>query len=162
MKTKVARTIQFALAALSVLLATGCGDRPASSIQPAQTVSAKEELALKNLETKAGITFPANSVLINSGDGGGRDPSHGFFEWAVFSPTQIIMPPMKAPGVNDYLKLPLEDTVTFVQSRFGKCKVEQPQVAFTSDWQTNGFNFTGTLVRSVKGDYLVISQGRIK
>ena len=152
------------LAALSILLATGCGDREASSSQSTstQSVSAKEDPALKELEAKVGIAFPTNTVLVNSGDGGGRDPSHAFYEWALFSPTAITMPAMDAPGVKGYLNLPLEDTVKFVQSRMGKRKIEQPQTAFTSDWRTNGFGFSGTLVRSAKGDYMVISRGRAK
>lgn len=150
------------LAALSILLATGCGDRQASSSQPTQAVNAKEDQALKELEAKVGIAFPTNAVLVNSSDGGGRDPSHGFYEWAVFSPSPIKMPPMQAVGVKDYLSLPLEDTVNYVQSRMGKRKVDQPQAAFSSSWQTNGFGFGGTLIRSAKGDYLVIRRGRIK
>jgi hypothetical protein len=44
----------------------------------------------------------------------------------------------------------------------GKREIEQPQAALGSDWQTNGFGFSGTLIRAPKGDYLVIRRGRIE
>jgi hypothetical protein len=159
MKTKSCRTISFTLATLSVLVATGCSDREASSSQlrPKHGLNANEDLALKELGAKVGMTFPTNAVLVNSGDGGGREP--GFYEWAIYSPSPVKMPPMKATGVKDYLNMPLEDSVKFVQGRMKKQKIQQAESAFDSSWQTNGFGFSGTLVRSAKGDYLVIVRG---
>jgi hypothetical protein len=69
---------------------------------------------------------------------------------------------MQATGVKDYLNLPLDDSVKFVHSRMGRRKIEQPQAALSSSWQTNGFAFGGTLIRTPKGDYVVIQRGRIK
>lgn len=147
------------LAALSILLAAGCGDRQASSSQStsAQSVNAKEDSALKELETKVGIAFPTNAVLVNATDGGGRDPSSGFYAWGVFSPTAITMPAM-----NVYLNLPLEDTVKFVQGMMRSRKISQPQSAFSSEWETSGYAFRRTLVRAAQGDYLAIEQFRKK
>jgi hypothetical protein len=162
MKTTAFQTACLVFASLSLLAMTGCNDRRDAPGQTTQNMNTKEDPALKDLETKAGISFPTNTVLVNFGDGGGRDASHGFYEWAVFSPSPIKMPVMQATGVKDYLSLPLDDTVKFVQSRMGKRKIEQPQAALSSDWQTNGFAFGGTLIRSPKGDYLVIQRGRIK
>ena len=162
MKTTALRMMCLVFATLSMSLATGCNEWQAAPGETTQNVSAKVDPVLKDLETKAGISFPTNAVLVDFGDGGGRDASHGFYEWAVFSPSPIKMPLMQATGVKDYLKLPLDDTVKFVQSRMRKRRIEQPQVALSSDWQTNGFAFGGTLIRSDKGDYLVIQRGRTK
>lgn len=164
MKTRAAQTMHGLLAALSILLATGCGDRQASSSQStsAQSVNAKGNAALKELEAKVGIAFPTNAVLVNATDGGGRDPGSGFYAWGLFSPTAITMPAMKAPGVNGYLNLPLEDTVKFVQGMMRNRKISQPQSAFSSEWETNSYTFRGTLVRSPQGDHLVIEQFRKK
>jgi hypothetical protein len=152
------------LAALSILLATGCGDRQVSSSQSTstQSVNAKEDPALKELEAKVGIAFPTNTVLVNSGDGGGRDSGYGYYMWAVFSPTAINMPPMKAPGVKDYLNLPLEDTVKSVQADMPKRKITQPQLALGSEWETNGYTFRARLIRSPQGDHLLLEQFRKK
>ncbi|NLI01083.1 MAG: hypothetical protein GX446_16495 [Chthonomonadales bacterium] len=163
MKTKPQAT-HVVLTALSILLTAGCDDRQVSSSQSTstQSVNAKEGPALKELEAKVGIAFPTNTVLVNSTDGGGRDASYGFYAWAVFSPSPITMPPMKAVGVKDYLNLPLEDTVKSVQGMMGKRKISQAQSAFTSEWETNGYTFRGTLVRSPQGDHLLIEQFRKK
>jgi hypothetical protein len=156
------RTVCLAFASLSILAVAGCYDRQVAPVQTTQNVSAKEDPALKDLETKAGLSFPTNTVLLNSGDGGGRDTSYGFYEWAIFSPTQIKMPLMQAVGVKDYLSLPLADTVVFVESKIRKRKVTQPQSAFSSEWQTNGYEFRGTIVRTPQGDYLVVERFRKK
>ena len=116
--------------------------------------------ALNSLELKTGLSFPTNAVLVASGDGGGRDASHQFYEWAVFSPTPVTLPKMVAPGVQDYLKLPLKDTAEFVQSRMEAHRIVEPQAALSTDWKTNGLGFSATLVRGTSGDYLVITQGR--
>ena len=125
-------------------------------------MSTKNESALKDVSAKVGIAFPTNAVLVNATDGGGRDPSSEFYAWGLFSPAAIKMPPMKAPGVKDYLNLPLEDTVKFVQGMMRNQKILQPQSAFSSEWETNGYTFQGTLVRSPQGDHLVIEQFRRK
>lgn len=136
-----------------VLTISGCGGQsPPPSAGSAQ--------ALKALEIKTGLTFPTNTALVSAGDGGGREASHQFYEWAVFSPTQITLPKTVAPGVQDYLKLPLKDTTDYVQSRMRQ-QIMGPQAAFSTEWKTNGFGFSATVVRGAKGDFLVITQGRI-
>jgi len=162
MKTRVAQTIFGLLAALPILLATGCGDRQVASNQSTQAAIIKETKNLKDLETRIGITFPTNTVLLNSTDGGGRDPGYGFYAWGLFSPSEVKLPLMKAPGVKDYLNLPLEDTVKFVQGMMRSRNIVQPQSAFSSEWETNDYTFRGTLVRSAQGDHLVIEQFRKK
>lgn len=138
-----------------VLLTSGC-----DSAQTSNAISGNAQ-ALNSLELKTGLSFPTNAVLVTSGDGGGRDASHQFYEWAVISPTPVTLPKMVAPGVQDYLKLPLKDTAEFVQSRMEAHRIVEPQVAFSTDWKTNGFSFSATVIRSAKGDYLVITQGRL-
>lgn len=162
MKTRPSQTIHEVLAVLTILLTVGCGDGQVASNQPMQAASAKESKDLQDLETRIGITFPTNTVLVNSTDGGGRDPGYGFYAWGLFSPSAVKMPPMKAPGVKDYLNLPLEDTVKFVQGMMRSRKIVQSQSAFSSEWEKNGYTFRGTLVRSQQGDYLVIEQFRKK
>lgn len=149
-------------AAIAVLLSSGCGEHPASSTQPTHVEDTKPDPAVKALEAQVGMVFPANTVLLSADDGGGRDASHGFYQWALFSPVPLKMPSMQATGVKDYLNLPLDDTVKFVQSRMPKRKIDQPLVALSSSWQMNGFAFGGTLIRTPKGDYLVIQRGMSK
>ena len=147
-------TLAPALFAAVTLLTSGCDSGLTSKASPGSAQ------ALKRLELKTGLSFPTNAVLVASGDGGGRDASHQFYEWALFSPTPVTLPKMVAPGVQDYLKLPLKDTAEFVQSRMEAHRIVEPQAAFSTDWKTNGLAFTATLVRGIRGDYLVITQGR--
>ena len=109
----------------------------------------------------SGLSFPTNAILVASGDGGGRDASHQFREWVVISSTPVVLPKMAAPGVQDYLSLPLQDTTTYVQSRLNLHRIQEPQAALSTDWKTNGFGFSATLVRAKEGHYLVITQGRL-
>jgi hypothetical protein len=136
----------------TLLLGPGCGEGQV----------ARTRLTLKDVETQVGIAFPTNTILLNSTDGGGRDTSYGFWAWGVFSPNAITMPPTKSPGVKDYVNLPLEDTTKFVQGMMRSGRLLQPQTALGSEWETNGYTFRGTLVRSAQGDYLVIEQFRKK
>jgi hypothetical protein len=148
------------LAALGILAAAGCGDRQASlgESPSTQSVSEKESAALNELGARVGVAFPTNAVLVSSTDGGGRDASSGFYAWVLFCPTAITMPAMKAPGVSGYLNLPLEDSVKFVQAMMRSRKISQPNSAFSSEWETNGYAFRGTLVRAAQGDYLAIER----
>jgi hypothetical protein len=135
-----------------VFISSGCGNGSASASGNTRAVT--------SLELKTGLRLPTNAVLVASGDGGGREASHQFYEWVVFSPTPVILPKMVAPGVQDYLKLPLKDTSEFVQSRMNARRIVEPQAAFSTDWKTNGFAFSATVIRGTDGDYLVITQGR--
>gem|GEM_PF-2071905 len=68
---------------------------------------------------------------------------------------------MVTPGVHDYLKLPLESTTSYVQSRMKTKQIVEPQVALSTDWEANGLGFGATLIRGLQGHYLVITQGRL-
>ena len=162
MRTRTAHIIVGLLAAFGILLVLGCDDRHASTSHLKHSVNAKPDPAIIILEAKLGMAFPTNSILVGETDGGGRDPSYGFYAWGVFSPTAITMPKMKAPGVIDYLNLPLEDAVEFVQGKIHGQKIAQPQYAIGSEWETNGYSFRGTLVRTPQGDYIAIEQFRQK
>jgi hypothetical protein len=152
--------LYFMLASLSTLVTTGCNDHQSAQEGTTQNLRPKGQGTLNDLEATVGFSFPTNTVLVNSGDGGGRDGSCGFYFWAMFSPSQIEMPAMHATGVKDYLNLPLPNTVKFVQGTMPNRKILQPQFAFSSEWETNGQTFQGTLIRSLNGDYLVVEQFR--
>src|SRR4051812_3553673 len=138
---------------LLVILVTsvGCKDQT-SHTQGSASTSAKADPAIKELETKTGMIFPVNATVVSTSDGGGRDP--GYYRWAVFSPSQIKMPP-RASGKSDY-QLPLESCVKVLNGALRKRNVSRPKAAFGNDWDTNGFEFHGTLIRSAEGDYLLI------
>jgi hypothetical protein len=105
--------------------------------------------ALKELSAKVGLTFPAYSVLVSSTND----------TWCVRSEDEIHVPSASAKGTNS---LPLAETVRFVEGKFNGQAITHPKSAFSSEWETNGCAFRGTLVRTAQGDYLVIEQFRKK
>ena len=117
---------------------------------------------LLELEMKTGLSFPVETILVSHGDGGGRDQSHGFYTWNLFSPIEIKMPITEAPGVKDYVNLPIDDTLRLIKTRMPMIKVTQPRVAFCSEWISKNYKYRGTLLRSPQGDYLIIEQFRNK
>lgn len=136
MNTPSIQTVGTVVVLLCTMLGTGCSERQTSLSQPTQsqqTVNPKPDPAVIALEAQVGMTFPTNTVLLDATDGGGRDSSHGFYAWGLFSPTAIKMPPMKAVGVEDYLILPLDNTVRFVQGMMAERTISQAQAAFCSE-----------------------------
>jgi hypothetical protein len=116
--------------------------------------------AVMDLGAKIGVSFPTNSVLLDESDGGGRDRSYGFYAWTVFCPETINIPQGEGSGPNGYTRLSLEPAVESISHMPSKQKILRPKSAFSSSWETNGFQFRGTLVHSEAGDYLLIEQFR--
>lgn len=133
------------LTSLTLFVTTGCNDRQAIA-----------DADLKDFEAQAGMLFPTNAVLVGSDDGGGRGASVGFWQWSVYSPAQITMPPYGG----SYDDFPLDTAVRYVEAKMRKLKVMQPQSAFLSQWQTNGYEFRGIIVRTPQGDYLAVERFR--
>ena len=163
MKQKINQTLFTLFTALTLAAClTGCGDSSGSAISQSPSERKAHDEKLKDLETKVGFSFPTNTVIVSAGDGEIRDPSSGFYFWGLYSERPISMPVMSAPGVKDYLKLPLESSLKYVQGEMPGRKIRQPQIALGSSWETNGYIFRGTLIRSPQGDYLVIERFRQK
>lgn len=160
MKMSMVRMARLILVGLC-LLAMGCSVR-----QPMENANVKPKQDLKDLEAKVAMTLPSDAVLLHSTDGGGRDPSCGFYAWTVFSPSSIKMPPMRATGVREYLDFStpadLADMVKLVEAKMQRRKICHPQAAFGSEWENDAYTFRGTLVRSSEGDYLVIERFKKK
>ena len=134
----------------------GPKDGPAIASQTAGTDAAQ---AVKALKEEIGMSFPPGTAVISASDGGGRDPSYGFYIWVLFSPNQITMPLTETLGGNGYRNLDLADTVTYAESASVRAlEIKGPQSAFGSDWNLNGYEFRGTIIRTSQGDYLVIER----
>lgn len=140
------------------LVVASCSCSKKTDVQQQIPQTAENEAALKDLGTKAGMSFPIEARIIAHDNGGRIDPKGGFYQWVIFSSSSVKMPPMQAPGVKDYLDLPLPNSVKSIEVYMGKRKISQPQAAFTSTWETNGFQFRGLLVRSTDGDYLKVER----
>lgn len=139
------------------VLGTGCTEHRGT-----EGAIVKPPNDMRDLETKVALSLPNDAVLLNATDGGGRDPSYGFYEWLVFSPSSIEMPRVGAPGGKDYFSHDLANSVKLVETRTPRRRIAGPQAAFGSEWENEEFIFDGTLVRSSEGDYLVVQRFRKK
>jgi hypothetical protein len=127
---------------------------------PAEPPVATPEAALQKLGRNSGLAFSAGAKVLSFGDGGVPDPTIGFYEWVVVSPTPLALPnglQVGDPGVSN---LPVAQAVQLVESKMGDAKVENPQTAFSLSWQKNVFAFSGTWVRGLGADYLIVQQTR--
>jgi len=130
---------------------TACGDDASRASKPT---------AMRNWQTEIGLSLPSSARLLKEGDGGGRDASFGFYEWVFESSSQIDMPKLKAPGVKDYLSLPLDSSTALIESRLIGRKIAKPTKALDSEWSVQGATFRGTLVRTPQADFLVVERFR--
>lgn len=163
MKQNINQTLLTLFTALALAAClTGCDDSSGSAISQSPSERKAHDEKLKDLETKVGFSFPTNTVIVSAGDGEIRDPGSGFYIWGLCSERPISMPVISAPGFKDYRKLPLESSLKYVQDEMHGRKIRQPQIALGSSWVTNGYIFSGTLIRSPQGDYLVIERFRQK
>lgn len=146
---------------LMAICLAGC-DRSSSVILSTQSASETSKQVLNDFENKSGLVLPEKSVLLSAGDGGGREASHQFYEWVVYSPSPINLPVKGAPGVREYVNLPLDNTVKFVQTRVKDRTITGASLAIHTSWQRDPLGFSAELVRTDTGDYVIFNQGRVK
>lgn len=150
------KTISFIVTFLTIL-GTGC-DRKQPQI-PAAEVNAQLEI----LRQRGGTMYASEVRLLHHGDGGGRDASYGFYEWTVFSPTEVVLPKMKEAYITKgYLDLPLEDSIRLLKVTAKGEDFSDALQSISSNWETNGFGFSATLVRTKHGDYVHITTAKVK
>ena len=129
-----------------------------SSGVEASTASA--DAALQKLEKNSGLAFSPGTKVFSHGDGGVPDPSIGFYEWVVVSPSPLTLPSGRKIGDSEVLNLPVVEAARFFESKLNGTPVENPQAAFSTTWQTIEFEFSGTWLRASGADYLVVQQTR--
>ena len=143
---------------VSMIVGAGC-NAPCSSIQQPETaVELQGDAGIALLESSSGIIMPHGARCISYDDGGERNAPLGYRCWTARASSAIELPKMNATGVEDHLALPLESSVRFVESRMNESIGSEPRYAFFSEWIHLGSRFTGTIVRCVDGDYLVLEE----
>jgi len=142
--------------AVLTIIATSCSHER-------QISTAEANAQFEIIQRRSGISFAAEVRLLNHGDGGGRDASYGFYNWTVFSPSQLVLPKMKETYIEKgYLSLPLEDSIRLLKVTAKGEDFSDAIQAISSSWETNGYGFGATLVRTKHGDYLHLTAGRVK
>ncbi|MBM3833685.1 MAG: hypothetical protein FJ403_10515 [Verrucomicrobia bacterium] len=133
---------------------------PAARAIPPEPPVKTPEAALQKLTANSGLAFAADTKVMSYSDGGVPDPSVGFYEWVVVSPAPLALPGGRQIGDPGVSALSLPDAVQLVESKINGAKIENPQAAFSMSWNGNGFQFSGTWVRTQSGDYLIVQQVR--
>ena len=133
--------------AFYILLTTGC--------DPEQ-----ESWDICKLNEHLGIDLTSSSIVLSASDGGGKrkDISYEHYFWTLYSPV-----PVKMPSEIKTI-FPLEGDIKYIESRMykKKMKISQAQYAFFSDWKKNGYIFRAKVVRTLRGDFLVVERIREK
>ena len=77
--------------------------------------------------------------------------------YGILSSKPIMMPLYSAPGVKDYLTLPIDNTKAFIENTLG-VKIEGALLAISSKWQSGAYSYHGSIVRTNNMDYMVIQR----
>lgn len=133
---------------------------PPAQTLPVEPPVATPEAALQKLGRNSGLAFSPGAKALSYGDGGVPDPTIGFYEWVVVSPTPLALPNGRQIGDADVSNLPVAQAVQLVESKMGDTKIENPLTAFSISWQKGGFAFSGTWVRGQGADYVIVQQTR--
>ena len=115
---------------------------------------------LQDLEKHSGLVLSAGTRIFTHSDGGVSDPSIGYYEWIISSPTPLALPAGGRSGDGAMANLPLAEAVKYVEAKMQGGKIQNAQSAFSTGWQQNGFAFSGTWVRALDGDYVIVQQAR--
>ncbi len=158
MKIGMCALFCLSLVGLGPIALTGCDDNDGGNRQLTTEERLQVSDILEQLEMEAGISLPEGAELINYGDGGGRDSSYEFYQWVVFSPTSINISTNQLNDAKGPFVLPMGDTVDLFQSRMKGERINGLQSAWFIRWRSSGYQFTGTVIRSLNGDYLAIER----
>lgn len=155
MRIRNSRAIRTLVVFFCFLLVMGCNER---GTEP--NSKAEEQKLINKLETEAGFILPEDVELLKYMDDIGRDGSDGYFSWVLFSPTEITtMPKIQEPYyINGYRDASLDSSVKLIEAMTSRRKIKQPQSAYDSSWNANGYQFSATIVRTPEGDYMVVQR----
>jgi len=126
----------------------GCGTR--------KPLSQKEREALQNA---VAITLPNDVCLVASNDGGGRDPSYGFYVWTVYSKSGIsFVPSQMVKYEPNWWGTP--NIVAMIKCDVPDLNIEGKHSSSTAVWVSGGYEFRGHLLMTGQGHYLNIQRFR--
>lgn len=109
---------------------------------------------VSDLEAQVGLVLPSDVVILNSGDGGGRDASYEYYFWVLGSTNQMV----SFFKIGRNLNASPQTTTEMIEGSLQKRKILNLTNSYSVDWVTNGYQFSGWLGRSIVGDYLIIKR----
>ncbi len=109
----------------------------------------REELPMGNIEPQIGVPLQEKVVLLYASDGGGRDSSHGYYEWIFYSAEPMTFPDLKQS------RLSMVSEVRMIEERLGS-ELISPQSLFLSNWRYNHFDYRANVVHAPDGYYAMV------
>lgn len=137
------------------MVATGCKKAPSR-----RGPSMLSESDRKALEGTVHLPLPADTIVLVSDDGGGRDVKYGFYLWLLHSPSNgLDLSPDKVPSPSGNLPdRNTSDVAEWIQSLLKDQTLPSSVSAASLRWEANGFEFRGDLLRTIQGNYLSIQR----
>jgi hypothetical protein len=114
--------------------------------------SEAKQTTVSSIQVQTGVQLPASARVLDESS----DPrSPGYYEWTLFSTGtgRIIMPHIRDSTGENYITNSLNVAIQMIEIK-AKTNVARAEVAFTSYWDKGQYQFRGTVVRTVEGEYL--------
>ena len=154
MRRTVGHTILLVLC-VSVVGACGCS-RNGNGGSNRVPVSQKKREALQKATA---LPLPRDVCLVASGDGGGRDPSYGFYTWTFYSKSGITFVPSQMVKYDpQWWNTP--NIVEIIKVDVPELNIEGKHSSSTAEWVSGGYRYSGVLLMTAQGDYLNIERFR--
>ena len=135
---------------VALLPLSGCGPREALT----------ETSSLQVIQAQSGLDLTSSMKIVAASDGGGR--LTGYSEWVIYSasPNVIVIPPLAAH--NGACVTNTTAVAVRAVERIAKKPILNAFLAFSSNWESHGLEFQGTLLKTQGGDYLYLRQFKKK
>jgi hypothetical protein len=141
----------------AILCFIGCRDNSLPQSDIGMRMDKTHISAMSTLTNQTGIGVSSNTMVIRELPGGNRNP--GSVIWIIQSTAEIQLPLPTNPEVSeDYLELPVGEAVDSIRSFMNDVQIFEPRSAYFARWRKNGYTYGGTVVRSGRGDYLLLMQ----
>ena len=151
---KVVRSVIGIVSVVTVSMCIhGCDEVPKK--ESAARLTARE---LHDLENNVAMKLPSDTILLSSGDGGGRDAQYNYYTWTIYSKSPINMPQIYTMGGNGpYRKADLPNSKRVIEVNCD-ITVADPVAAYSSEWENGSFQFRGLLVECDGGVFLHVER----
>jgi len=139
-----------------MIIFCGCfNDKKDPEVEKWTKISKQKDL-YKKLSEEVGMNFPEDIKILNHDNGEGR--IDGYYEWLISSSSMFEMPEMNQPGVDKYLKMPLENSIKVIESRLNRHELKNVRKSYLSEWEKGDYTFRGHVVITFSDNYLLIER----
>ena len=155
--TQASESVAVMLFGLIALLGLGC-DRSF----PGQDEAVLTHEERKVIERQISFHLPADTKVLLSDDGDGRDAKVEYHLWLFYSRSGFVLTPENVPSASSYFpNRNVRDKAEWIQSLV-KNRLPSGESASSISWSDGTYNFPSSLLRTEEGDYLSVQRFRKK